>query len=139
MKKTNEKFKKMLSAVMALIIIGSIFSMPVLAGTVPNPGVVDGATATGSTQHYSTFVSATTIHQINSTKVVSVVGFYSVMAYPIMGCTANDARYTDPYVTVTPSFGPLPAGVNGCGSIGSHEVYGTSGSWTGTSYSGVYQ
>ena len=73
--------------------------------------------------------TANTIHRINSTKTVSVRGYYYLYSTFSSTIQKSNAAYTDPYVTVSVD---CPSDSSPCGSVGNHAVYGSS-SWSGSS------
>ena len=137
-KKGTKKLRGVIAAV-AMMCASLLMSVPAEAASpVYSPYKIDGAYVVGSTATYSTstakFASATTSHIANSTKTVSVRGYYYLYGNLYPTGSNSYAGYTDPYVTVSVNCPSDPAP---CGSIGSHAVYGSSGSWSGQSSVGI--
>ena len=131
----RNSLKKMARVYLAVMMgVSLLMSVTVYAGsTTTSTWKIDGAYATGFTAIYNTstakFASATTTHISNSTKTVSVKGYYYLYGNKHYTSTNNNAAYTDPYVTVSVN---CPSNSSPCGSAGTHAVYGSSVSWSGT-------
>ena len=136
MKKKN--MLKKLTGMLAAVIMTAAFLMstPVNAASpIQSPYKIDGTYATGSVATYDTstakFAAGTTTHKANSTKSVTVTGyyFYNNGIFDHTSPSSNSA-YTDPYVTASAD---CPSNSTPCGAAGSHTV----GSWTGYSSIGI--
>ena len=128
---TKAKSRKIIALTCVVFLVSTLFfSTPVNA--VQSPYKIDGAYVTGSTNYYSTFVSATTTHKTNYIKNVKVYGYCFMSGNLACYGTATNADYAPNYVTVSfdmGSFTPI-------GSKGEHSVDGST--WVGKSYSGIY-
>ena len=104
--------------------------------TITSEYTIDGYYVTGNTSFYARYVTGRTTHVANSAKEVDVTGYYLISTYPVFGCYGTSSDYSPAAVYASPSF---PSGVTGCGSKAVHTVIGSTGSWSGTSYSGYHE
>ena len=136
----RNSLKKMVGVFLAaMMAVSLLMSVTVYAGsTITSTYKIDGAYATGSTAIYDTstakFASATTSHKANSTKTVSVIGYYYMGSNLLNTSIQSNSAYTDPYVTVSAN---CPSDSSPCGSAGTHAVYGSSTSWSGNTSAGI--
>ena len=138
--KRKRNYKKKAAGIAGAVImaVGFISSTPVNAASfVQSAYMIDGAYASGSTGYTSSSVSANTKHKLHTTKEVSLTAYASYSGYyfqynstPVTGSAVD----LDP-VSVSVS---IPSPYYGAGSKATHKVTGTTGVWSGSTFSGHY-
>ena len=121
----------------AVIMAAGLFTSPPVnaASCVQSSYMIDGSYASGSTGYTPSSVSANTKHKLHTTKEVSLIAYAAydshVFRYNYTPAT-NSGVDIDP-VSVTIS---IPYPYSAAGSIATHKVIGTAGTWTGETSSG---